>query len=224
MSASARRRAIVASMRREPRISAGRGGSGPLASSLSPGTPVSCSGGTSSCDRIMLVRPASLFRSKSVCSVGRRRSQSTRMTRCSAWAIVTARFASVVDLPSSGAVLVTNSVCSGLSRLENWMLVRSVRYASEAGARGSRREISGDVPFDGAVIASLQIGSYVLRFTSQCSDTVGIAPSVVSPTKRSTSADDLSESSSASIAKASSRPRISPSTRPASTLMRVCGR
>ncbi len=55
--------------------------------------------------------------------------------------MVTARFASVVDLPSSGAVLVTSSVRSGLSRLENWMFVRSVRYASAACDRGSRRAI-----------------------------------------------------------------------------------
>ena len=41
--------------------------------------------------------------------------------------MVIARFAIVVDLPSSGALLVASSVRNGLSRLENWMLVRSVR-------------------------------------------------------------------------------------------------
>ena len=41
MSASARRRAIIASIRRDPRISAGRGCSVPLDSRLKPGTPVS---------------------------------------------------------------------------------------------------------------------------------------------------------------------------------------
>jgi hypothetical protein len=40
---------------------------------------------------------------------------------------VMARFAMVVDLPSSGLVEVASIMCTGLSGLANWMLVRSVR-------------------------------------------------------------------------------------------------
>jgi hypothetical protein len=39
-------------------------------------------------------------------------------------------------LPSSGPELVTINERMGLSTLESWMFVRSVRYASETGERG----------------------------------------------------------------------------------------
>ena len=59
------------------------------------------------------------------------------MTLRPAWAETTARFASVVDLPSPTPADVTTSVLSAWSRLAKSRLVRSVRYASLMGERGS---------------------------------------------------------------------------------------
>src|SRR6266542_2505714 len=85
----------------------------------------------------MEVRPSVFTILKMSCCAGRRKSQSSTITFISACAMATARFASVVDLPSSGPALVSSRRRRGLSMVLNWMFVLSVRYASAAGERGS---------------------------------------------------------------------------------------
>ena len=125
-------------MRSEPSKSAGLGGRGPEGISFRPGTGVSTSaastGSVSSSNR--LVRPTWLGTPKNRCIAGRRRSVSARITRLPAWAMVIPRLQAVMVLPSSGPALVTSNWPEGLFRLENWTLVRRVRYASAMCERG----------------------------------------------------------------------------------------
>ena len=71
--------------------------------------------------------PRLLLRPKMRCSVGRRRSESTRQIRAPVWAITTPKLATVVDLPSPGLDEVTTIERHLWSRPANWMLVRRLR-------------------------------------------------------------------------------------------------
>ena len=160
-SAKPRSACKISPMRREPRMSAGRGGSGPLASNCRPGTLVAWSGGASpALANNMLVSPVSLLTPNKLCKAGRRKSQSTRMTRCSAWAMVMARLAATSDLPSSTPALVIVISCKVWSRLANWMLVRRLRKASAAADWGALKAIRVDVGLAATglvIIASLLV-------------------------------------------------------------------
>src|SRR5207253_532690 len=68
---------------------------------------------------------------------GRRRSASITMTRRPPSARAIARLATVVDLPSPAAALVTPTLCSCRSAYENCRFAARLRYASAAGERGS---------------------------------------------------------------------------------------
>ena len=116
-SASPLSRLMTWSIRFAPSKSAGLGGFGPLLSSHRLSMPVSWSGNSVRSSSARLVRPGDMGRLKSSWSVGRRKSQSTRIVRRPLWAIVTARLATAVDLPSPGAGDVTTSVRMGWSRL-----------------------------------------------------------------------------------------------------------
>src|SRR5438128_6072777 len=73
---------------------------------------------------------------------GRRRSASITMTRRPPSARAIARLATVVDLPSPAAALVTPTVCSWRSAYENCRFAARLRYASAAGERGSASIVS----------------------------------------------------------------------------------
>src|SRR5262249_38127683 len=114
------------------------GGSGPLTTTERLGTRV----GTATSARLLpsimvVVSPRWLSRPKILCSMGLRRSPSTRSTREPDCAHTAAKLAAVVVLPSPGAVEVMTMVLQGRSSPANWMLVRSVRYASAAADLGA---------------------------------------------------------------------------------------
>src|SRR5579884_2043833 len=155
-SASCWSRPIAASIRLEPSSSDGFGGCGPLVSSRKPSTGVSTSGGAADWSASsIVVSPWSLATPNSLWSDGRRRSQSTKITRLPACANVTPRLASVVDFPSSWPALETSSERTGWSTLESWTLVRSVRYASATGERGLASVTSSECSTDsGALLAA----------------------------------------------------------------------
>src|SRR5512146_1886464 len=122
----------------DPSNSAGFGGRWPLVIRWRFPTDTSWTGGLTSraSSRIMSVTPQSFRTLSRVWRDGRRRSQSTTITRLPACAIVTARLASVVDLPSSEPAEVTTMERRGLSSAENSRFVRRVRKASATGERG----------------------------------------------------------------------------------------
>ena len=113
----------------DARSSEGLAGKVPLPSSLRFSTPVAMRKPSALgvlCSRAVVSPklPATLKRRR---SVGRRKSESIKTTEWPAWAKTTPRLAAVVLLPSAGLGLVTRRVFTDLSRVENWMLVRSTR-------------------------------------------------------------------------------------------------
>jgi len=141
----------------------------------------------------MVVSPAPLETPKMVCWEGRRKSQSTRITLLPPWAMVMARLARAVDLPSSGPGEVTTMVLMGLSKLENSRLVRSVRNASLAGERGLAKVIK--LSLRSVAIVNLSSFTYLKLFkkaqrgfrlaltgTTSSEVIVGMEPSTATPT------------------------------------------
>src|SRR3989454_10952643 len=133
---------VAASMRscirREAASSAWLGGRGPLTTTERLGTRVGMATSARLLPSIMVVvRPRWLSRPKILWRVGLRRSPSTRRTREPDCAHTAAKLAAVVVLPSAGAAEVMTIVLQGRSRPANWMLVRSVRYASAAADLGA---------------------------------------------------------------------------------------
>src|SRR6267142_6114410 len=125
-------------MRRDAASSAWLGGSGPLTTTERLGTRVGMATSARLLPSIMVVvRPRWLLRPKILWRVGLRRSPSTRRTREPDCAHTAAKLAAVVVLPSAGAAEVLMMVLQGRSRPANWMLVRSVRYASAAADLGA---------------------------------------------------------------------------------------
>src|SRR5579883_3240147 len=146
-SAASRSTSSTRAIWREASSSEGLGGSGPVGSTSRFGTAVGWAGsGPVPSARMKFVKPSLLSSPNRVCRLARRRSQSTASTRAPLSAVTTARLARVVDLPSAGPALVTSTVRSTVSRLLNWRLVRSARYASAIGERGSRRVTSSAGP------------------------------------------------------------------------------
>ena len=120
---------ITLTARFDARSSAGFGASGPDATrpiGRSPRTGWIASDAGASPSNIE-VNPTRFVSPKNSCTRGRRRSQHKTMTRWPTRAKVTARFASVVVLPSPAIALVTCTLPIGWSRLRNSTAVRTVR-------------------------------------------------------------------------------------------------
>jgi len=82
--------------------------------------------------------PTRFGRPTTLCTVGPRKSASTRITRLPPCVTTAARLAEMVVLPSCWPGLVMSSVRSGRSTEANWTLVRKERKASVAGERAWR--------------------------------------------------------------------------------------
>ena len=89
-----------------------------------------------------VVRPRSLPTSRTRCSLGRRKSESTRSTERPNCARLIARLLAIVVFPSKGSALVTTKLRSGLSGDMNVKFVRIIRNVSAAGDIGSSTTMS----------------------------------------------------------------------------------
>ncbi len=125
----------------EPSSSDGLGGRGPEASTSTPGNLVGCrTSSTSACPDSTVDSPTDPIRPRYFETRGRRRSPSTRTTRCPASASTRARLTAVVVLPSPGTAEVTTRTRGGESTSRNCRLVRSSRNDSAVPEEDSANE------------------------------------------------------------------------------------
>ncbi len=139
------------------------------------------------------MRPTDFSSLRYVAARGRRRSVSSRATRCPPCASEMARFTAVVDLPSEGTAEVMVKMRDGLSASTNCRLVRSTRNDS------TRPEVCAICVTSGLLGASLS---------------AMMAPSGADCVISSSRPADFTVLSSVSRSTASPKPRNSPSSAP----------
>ncbi len=140
--------------------------------------------------------PTDRSRPRMSATLGRRRSASITSTRWPADATTSARFTSVVVLPSAGSELVTTMTLRGLSTSTNCRFVRSCRNASDRGDCGSSSTISG------------RFGTFASNAT---------VPRLGAPDAARSCSGDFTDVSSAFRASAAPMPTARPASRPSAS-------